>query len=168
MSYLIVVALIAALVVLLLLATRRQAKVTASLPVEAQENDRQFYQESKKIVAATVAEQLAEKARDPRLASMTQSDLAWEVLKDCHDPEIPLNIVDLGLVLDVQVDDSAAVTVKLTMTSPACPSHVSISEDVKTKLSDAGFADPRVDVVWEPAWSPARISDEGKKRLGLS
>ena len=52
----------------------------------------------------TVAEALAEKARDPRLATMTQEDLAYEVLKECFDPEIPLNIVDLGLIYDVKVN----------------------------------------------------------------
>jgi len=114
----------------------------------------------------TVAEALAEKARDPRLATMTQEDLALEVLKECFDPEIPLNIVDLGLVYDVKVNPEN-VNIKLSMTSPQCPSHVQIGEDVKKKLADAGFPEPQVEVVWEPAWSPQRISEAGRKALGI-
>jgi metal-sulfur cluster biosynthetic enzyme len=115
---------------------------------------------------SNVAEALAEKARDPRLASMTQEDLVYEVLKECFDPEIPLNVVDLGLIYNVQVNPDS-VDLKITMTSPQCPSHVSISEDIKTKLTDAGFPTPRIELVWEPAWSPQRISEAGRRSLGI-
>ena len=91
----------------------------------------------------------------------------YEVLKECFDPEIPLNVVDLGLVYDVKVHPNT-VTVKISMTSPMCPSHVAISEDIKTKLNDAGFPDPKIEVVWEPAWSPQRISEAGRKALGIT
>jgi metal-sulfur cluster biosynthetic enzyme len=97
---------------------------------------------------------------------MTQEDLVIEVLKECYDPEIPLNIVDLGLVYDVKVLPDA-VTIQMSMTSPQCPSHVSIREDVKMKLEEAGFPNPKIDLVWEPAWSPHRISEAGKKKLGI-
>src|SRR5215469_7029566 len=113
--------------------------MTPSYSKQAQEDDARVFAESTKRMEATVAEELAEKARDPRLASMTQEDLVYEVLKECYDPEIPLNVVDLGLVYDVKVQPDA-VNVKITMTSPMCPSHVAISEDIKMKLSDAGFA----------------------------
>ena len=92
---------------------------------------------------ANVAEALAEKARDPRLATMTQEDLVYEVLKECFDPEIPLNVVDLGLIYDVKVNPDS-VDLKITMTSPQCPSHVSISEDIKTKLTTRGFPTQRL------------------------
>jgi len=114
----------------------------------------------------TVASSLATQARDPRLASMTQEDLVYEVLKDCYDPEIPLNVVDLGLIYDVKVGRDS-VNVKMSMTSPMCPSHVAIGEDIKSKLSEAGFPSPKIEVVWEPAWSPQRISEEGRKLLGI-
>ena len=97
---------------------------------------------------------------------MTQEDLVYEVLKECYDPEIPLNIVDLGLVYEVKVL-AAAVNVKMSMTSPMCPSHVAIREDVRCKLEEAGFPSPKVEVVWEPAWSPQRISEAGRKKLGI-
>ncbi len=74
----------------IVLAVRQQSKVTRSFSVEEQEEDARVYAESTKAMEATVAEALAEKARDPRLASMTNEDLVYEVLKECFDPEIPL------------------------------------------------------------------------------
>src|SRR6266705_3283836 len=85
--------------VAIVLAVRKQARVTRTFTIE---------------------EKLAEKARDPRLALMTQEDLVYEVLKECFDPEIPLNVVDLGLVYEVKADLDA-VNIKMSMTSQACP-----------------------------------------------
>jgi metal-sulfur cluster biosynthetic enzyme len=147
-------------------AIRRQSAVTRSLSSEDQAHDARVYADSTRAMEATVAEVLAEKARDPRLASMTQEDLVYEVLKECYDPEIPLNVVDLGLIYHVSVEPDS-VNVKMSVTSPACPSHVAIREDIRTKLSEAGFPDPKVEVVWEPAWSPQRISEAGRKTLGI-
>jgi metal-sulfur cluster biosynthetic enzyme len=152
------------------LAVRRQANVTRSYTNQEQEKDAKVYAESlkamEKTVEATAADALAAKARDPRLSSMTQEDLVYEVLKDCYDPEIPLNVVDLGLIYEVKADLDT-VNVKMSMTSQACPSGAVIAEDIKTKLSDAGFPNPKVEVVWEPAWSPQRISEAGRKALGI-
>ena len=124
-----------------------------------------------KLLVEGVAETsriLREKADETnvRLATMTQEDLVYEVLKECFDPEIPLNVVDLGLICSVQVNRDS-VDLKITMTSPQCPSHVSISEDIKTRLTDAGFPTPKIEIVWEPAWSPQRISEAGRKALGI-
>src|SRR5947199_8316415 len=131
------------LVVGIVLAVRRQANVTRSFSQQEQEEDARVYAESTKAMDATVAEALAAKARDPRLASMTEEDLVYEVLKECYDPEIPLNVVDLGLVYEVKAT-SDTVNVKMSMTSAACPSGAVIAEDVKIKLEDAGFPNPRV------------------------
>ena len=59
------------------------------------------------------------------------------------------------------------VDVKMSVTSPACPSGATIAEDIRTKLSDAGFPNPKVQIVMEPAWSPQRISEAGRKTLGI-
>src|SRR5262245_13935389 len=115
------------------LAVRKQSKVTQALTDEERALNDQVFQRSSQKMEANVAEALAEKARDPRLATMTQEDLVYEVLKECFDPEIPLNVVDLGLIYNVQVNPDS-VDLKITMTSPQCPSHVSISEDIKTRL----------------------------------
>ena len=154
------------LVVGIVFAVKRQAAVTSRVSRVEHEQDQKVFAQSTKLMEANVAEELAKKARDPRLASMTQEDLVFEVLKECYDPEIPLNIVDLGLVYDVKVLPDA-VQVRMSMTSPQCPSHVQIREDVKIKLADAGFPNPNIELVWEPAWSPQRISEAGRKKLGI-
>src|SRR5262245_59395691 len=90
------------IVIGIVVAVRRQSNVTSTLSKQAQEEDARVFAESTKAMEATIADALAEKARDPRLAAMTQEDLVYEVLKDCYDPEIPLNVVDLGLIYDVK------------------------------------------------------------------
>ena len=154
----------------IVLAVKRQSGVTRSFTAQEQEEDAKVYAESirsmETTVQATAADALAAKARDPRLASMSQEDLVYEVLKDCYDPEIPLNVVDLGLIYEVNAELDA-VNVRMSMTSAACPSGAVIAEDIKTKLTDAGFPNPNVEVVWEPAWSPQRISEAGRKALGI-
>jgi metal-sulfur cluster biosynthetic enzyme len=147
-------------------AVRRQAKITPSYSKEAQAEDARVFAESTRVMEANVADALAAKARDPRLAEMSQEDLVYEVLKECYDPEIPLNVVDLGLIYEVKAGTDA-VDVKMSVTSPACPSGATIAEDIRTKLSNAGFPNPKVQIVMEPAWGPQRISEAGKKALGI-
>ena len=165
LTYLLVIILIL-LIAGIILAVRRQSKVTPSYSAEAQQEDARVYAESKKVMEATVAEALAEKARDPRLATMSNEDLVYEVLKECYDPEIPLNVVDLGLIYEVKAATDS-VDIKMSVTSPACPSGAVIAEDIKHKLADAGFTNPKVQIVMEPAWSPQRISEAGRKVLGI-
>ena len=153
-------------VIVAVLAVRKQSKVTQELTEEERALNAKVFERSSLKMEANVAEALAEKARDPRLATMTQEDLVYEVLKECFDPEIPLNVVDLGLIYNVKVNQDS-VDLKITMTSQQCPSHVSISEDIKTRLTDAGFPTPKIELVWEPAWSPQRISEAGRRALGI-
>lgn len=162
------VAIIAVLatVVAIVLAVRKQSKVTHELTAEERALNDVVFQRNSQKMEQNVAEALAEKARDPRLAAMTQEDLVYEVLKECFDPEIPLNVVDLGLIYNVKVNNDST-DLQITMTSPQCPSHVSISEDIKTRLTDAGFPPVNIQLVWEPAWSPQRISEAGRKALGI-
>ena len=154
------------LVIGVVAAVRRQAHVTRSYSKQEQEEDARVYAESTKAMEATVAEALAAKARDPKLASMSEEDLVYEILKECYDPEIPLNVVDLGLIYEVHAG-SDAVDIKMSVTSPACPSGAVIAEDIKTRLTNAGFPNPNVQIVMEPAWSPQRISEAGRKVLGI-
>jgi metal-sulfur cluster biosynthetic enzyme len=79
---------------------------------------------------------------------MSQEDLVYEVLKECFDPEIPLNVVDLGLIYEVKAG-TEAVDVKMSVTSPACPSGATIAEDIRTKLCNAGFPNQAGP---QPAW----------------
>jgi metal-sulfur cluster biosynthetic enzyme len=96
-------------------------------------------------------------------------------LKECYDPEIPVNIVDLGLVYEVQVKPSAAadvqgeeVAVEMTLTAQGCPSSGYITDQVKQRLLRMpGVADAQVELVWFPQWTPERISAEARKELGI-
>ena len=90
-----------------------------------------------------------------------------EALKECYDPEIPVNLVDLGLIYDIKIIDDW-VGVKMTLTSPGCGMSGMISQNVRTKvLKVPGVKDADVRIVWEPAWSPKRMSPEARKKLGM-
>ncbi len=99
---------------------------------------------------------------------MVTQEAVLEVLKQCYDPEIPLNIVDLGLIYGVDVSEDK-VKIQMTLTAPGCPLHASISRDVKQRvLSVEGVHEAQVDMVWEPRWTMDRITPEGKKVLGIA
>jgi len=96
----------------------------------------------------------------------TQDDI-MDKLRLCYDPEIPLNIVDLGLIYRVEVSDGD-VEVDMTLTAQGCPSHAEISRDVRqTILATPGVNTAKINVVWDPPWTPNRISPEGRKKLGI-
>ena len=102
----------------------------------------------------------------------TTQEEVLTALKDCYDPEIPVNIVDLGLIYGVKFDpaegDTQDVTIDLTLTSQGCPAHVSIGEQIKMRLLQLpGVRNANVNVVWTPPWTPERISPEARKQLGI-
>jgi FeS assembly SUF system protein len=91
-----------------------------------------------------------------------------EALSRVFDPEIPVNIYDLGLIYDIIVDAGNTVGIRMTLTAPACPAAQFLPEQVKRAVAAvAGVADAKVDVVWEPAWTRDRMSDAAKLQLGL-
>lgn len=96
----------------------------------------------------------------------------WDALKTVYDPEIPVNIVDLGLVYSLNVEESEpeeyAVSVHMTLTAPGCGMGPAIAEDAKTRLEGVPGVDrAQVDIVWDPPWTQDMISEEGKMELGL-
>jgi metal-sulfur cluster biosynthetic enzyme len=98
---------------------------------------------------------------------MVTKEQVIDVLHTCYDPEIPVNLVDLGLIYDVQIDDDR-VNVVMTLTARGCPAHSFISEDVRAHLAQIpGVESVHVQVVWDPPWDPSRLSDAAKKQLGL-
>lgn len=98
---------------------------------------------------------------------LTRDDL-MKALEDCYDPEIPVNIVDLGLVYDAAVDDEGVARVKMTLTARGCPMHAMIAENVRQRLLEIdGVKDAAVEMVWDPPWTKEMISEAGKKALGL-
>ncbi|HUO35424.1 MAG TPA: iron-sulfur cluster assembly protein [Candidatus Acidoferrum sp.] len=91
-----------------------------------------------------------------------------DALRQCYDPEIPVNIVDLGLIYEVQADEAGNVNVKMTLTSQGCPAAMSIPDQVKARIGAIDeVRDVQVEIVWEPAWNPSLISENGRKQLGL-
>lgn len=92
----------------------------------------------------------------------------WDQLKTCYDPEIPVNIVDLGLIYGLEVNAEGKVSVQMTLTAPGCGMGPIIAAEAREKiLTLDGVTDASVDLVWEPAWSPDRISEAGKEKLGM-
>ncbi len=91
-----------------------------------------------------------------------------EVLRNVFDPEIPVNIYELGLIYEINVDPSGSVVVQMTLTSPNCPVAQSLPEEVAAKVKSVpGVTDAKVEIVWEPPWDPAKMSDAAKLQLGM-
>ncbi|MCZ8325728.1 MAG: SUF system Fe-S cluster assembly protein [Sphingomonadaceae bacterium] len=89
-------------------------------------------------------------------------------LKDIFDPEIPVNIYDLGLIYGVEVDDAGAVVVTMTLTTPHCPVAESMPGEVELRVGAVpGVRDCEVNLVWDPPWDPAKMSDEARLELGM-
>jgi probable FeS assembly SUF system protein SufT len=97
----------------------------------------------------------------------------WEAMRNCFDPEIPVNIVDLGLIYDLRIaepdaDGKHAVNVKMTLTAQGCGMGPVIANDAKERIEAVpGVSSAQVDIVWDPPWTPHMISDAGRQKLGL-
>jgi FeS assembly SUF system protein len=91
-----------------------------------------------------------------------------EAMKTVYDPEIPVDIYELGLIYDIDVDDEGAATIQMTLTSPHCPVAESLPGEVEYRArTESGATDVTVDLVWEPPWSMDNMSDTAKLELGL-
>jgi len=91
-----------------------------------------------------------------------------EALKSIYDPEIPVNIYELGLIYDVRVDADGDAVIDMTLTTPNCPVAESMPGEVEMRvLSVPGIRDAEVKLVWEPAWDPSKMSDEARLELGM-
>ena len=98
---------------------------------------------------------------------MPTKEEVYEALHECYDPEIPVNIVDLGLIYDVQVGEGK-VAVKMTLTAPGCGMGGMISGQARNKILELeGVEDATVDLVWDPPWAPSMMSAEAKQKLGV-
>jgi probable FeS assembly SUF system protein SufT len=111
----------------------------------------------------------------PEITGAPAGDLeqqVWEQLKACYDPEIPVNIVDLGLVYDLRITpegEGRRVDVKMTLTAQGCGMGASIAADARQRLLGLpGITEADVQIVWDPPWNPQMISPEGKERLGMA
>ena len=89
-------------------------------------------------------------------------------LKTVFDPEIPVNIYDMGMIYEVRVEENGYAHVKMTLTSPACPVAGTLPGEVEVKVAGvAGVTDAKVDLVWDPPWTQAMLSEAAKLQLGL-
>jgi probable FeS assembly SUF system protein SufT len=108
----------------------------------------------------------------PAAATAFSEQAVWDALKTCFDPEIPVNIVDLGLVYDLLVEPAGDgrnnIEVKMTLTAQGCGMGPTIAEDARSKIAALpAVSSAKVHIVWDPVWAPQMISPEGRKILGL-
>lgn len=122
--------------------------------------------------ATAIAGYVAETAATAVPAGTFGEELVWDTLRTCFDPEIPVNIVDLGLIYDLAIDELPGggrnVEVKMTLTAPGCGMGPVIANDARTKIAALpGVSEAKVHIVWDPVWSPQMISAAGRKALGI-
>jgi FeS assembly SUF system protein len=131
-----------------------------------------------RVEIETAADTLARKkdylegflAQKPAEEATGSGDLVEDIitaLKEIYDPEIPVNIYDLGLIYNVEVNDGHAL-VTMTLTTPHCPVAESMPAEVELRVGSVpGVGDAEVVLVWEPAWDPAKMSDEARLEMGM-
>ena len=103
---------------------------------------------------------------DPQVDLMKKRII--EVLKSCYDPEIPVNIHEMGLIYDLAATPEGMVNIKMTLTSPACPVAGSLPPEVETKVKEVeGVTSVKVEVVWDPPWRPDMMSEAARLQLGM-
>ena len=108
----------------------------------------------------------ADKARQHHVEVLGERVI--EMIRTVYDPEIPVNIFELGLVYKVDIDDDDHVQIDMTLTSPACPVAGTLPGEVETKVkSVAGVADATVELVWDPPWNPSMMTEEAQLELGF-
>jgi len=105
-------------------------------------------------------------------SSNFSKEIIWDVLKTCFDPEIPVNIVDLGLIYDLKYEkldtELYFINIKMTLTAPGCGMGPVIAQDVETKIKNLNFVDDiLVEVVWEPLWNQDMMTEEARLKLGM-
>ena len=92
----------------------------------------------------------------------------WTALRGVEDPEFPLSLVDMGMIYDVEVDEKKHAKITMTLTSPACPVAGTLPPEVEEKVHNTeGVSSAKVDLVWDPPWTQAMLSEAAKLQLGL-
>ena len=115
---------------------------------------------------------LERSSEQPQNGEHVDEEMVYSRLREVFDPEIPVNIVDLGLIYDCQVlpreEGTFEVVVKMTLTAPGCGMGVVIAQDAQSRIRQIpNVSEARVDLVWDPPWNPSMISEQGKMQLGL-
>jgi FeS assembly SUF system protein len=125
--------------------------------------------DNKRIHLPVMGDQPAPPPTRPQLsADAPLEERIVAVLKTIYDPEIPVDIHDLGLIYDLKIDPAGAVAIKMTLTSPACPVAISLVGEVEKKVASVpGVTSAKVDLVWDPPWDRSRMSEAAALQLGL-
>jgi len=111
-------------------------------------------------------------AQQPAELSVSETiqlqDKVIETLRTCYDPEIPVNIYDLGLIYEVNVDRTGEVCVRMTLTAPSCPVAGTLPGEVEMKIKELpGVSSAKIELVWEPPWDMTKMSEAAKLQLGM-
>jgi FeS assembly SUF system protein len=139
----------------------------APAPKPTTEDERPSTDEEQTTIGDAVPQDSAPFTRDP-LNTLKFKPLLVEAVSQVFDPEIPVNIYELGLVYDLDVDSSSNVHVRMTLTAPACPAAQTIPVDVERRVREVpGVNDVKVSVVWDPPWTRDRMSEMAKLTLGM-
>jgi FeS assembly SUF system protein len=110
----------------------------------------------------------ADKPAESKTPSPELQELVVDALRTVYDPEIPVNIYELGLIYAVEVKPDGDVTVRMTLTSPACPVAGALPIEVESRLREIpGVRSAKVEIVWDPPWNPDMISEAGKLQMGI-
>ncbi|PYU93498.1 MAG: FeS assembly SUF system protein [Acidobacteria bacterium] len=114
------------------------------------------------------AQVTAQESQPGQAGEQSLKEKVIEVMKTVFDPEIPVNVWELGLVYDIRVDADAAVVVQMTLTSPMCPVAGSLPPEVEQKVrAIPGVTSGKVDLVWDPPWNPSMMSEAAKLQLNM-
>ena len=91
-----------------------------------------------------------------------------EALRTCFDPEIPVNIYEMGLIYDLKTSSDGVVSIQMTLTSPHCPAVQSLPAEIESKVrAVTGVSDVKIDLVWDPPWDPSKMSEAARLQLGM-
>lgn len=122
---------------------------------------------SRKLNEQTVVDRAVDSSKTPQQKAIEEKVI--EAIKTVYDPEIPVNIYELGLIYDIDVDpDSSAVHVRMTLTAPGCPVAGSLPREVQTRIEAVpGVSQASVELVWDPPWTKDRMSEAAMLELGL-
>ncbi|MEM7008002.1 MAG: iron-sulfur cluster assembly protein [Thermodesulfobacteriota bacterium] len=108
-----------------------------------------------------------DKSEKPETNVELTEEIVYDALKTVYDPEIPVSIVDLGLIYDVAISSGNNVNLKMTLTTPGCGMGAMIAGQAEEAIRGAGANNVLVEVVWDPPWNPDMMSDEAKNKLGM-
>lgn len=143
-----------------------KAYVAAPSPTEA-ESDSAKLERKKDYLEGFLASQPADEAENDAGSGDLRADII-AALKEIYDPEIPVNIYDLGLIYGVEVTDNGEAAVAMTLTTPHCPVAETMPGEVELRVGSVpGVGHAEVNLVWDPPWDPSKMTDEAKLELGM-